>query len=141
MQSNVGFECNTDCSQRVQRARQHDSQRAGEVVEGRRIRSFRMVEGRRFRRDHRAREVRFLPTHQQGTEPHICYSSGRKIIEILKRNPEKDPKKYDEGDLSHMRKVVAYHKRHLAQEGKAKQDTNSKSYKSLKNWGHNAMKT
>lgn len=34
-----------------------------------------------------------------------------------------------------MRRVVAYNKRHLAQEGKAKQDPNSKSAKSLKNWG------
>jgi len=30
--------------------------------------------------------------------------------------------------------VVAYCKRHLAQEGKAKQDPGSKSAKSLKNW-------
>jgi hypothetical protein len=43
-------------------------------------------------------------------------------------------------DLAHMRKVVAYCKRHLAQEEKAKQDTESKSYKSLKNWGHDAQK-
>jgi len=43
-------------------------------------------------------------------------------------------------DLAHMRKVVSYCKRHLAQEEKAKQDTNSKSYKSLKNWGHDAQK-
>jgi len=33
-----------------------------------------------------------------------------------------------------MRKVVSYCKRHLAQEGKAKQDPQSKSAKSLKNW-------
>jgi len=68
-------------------------------------------------------------------------ASGRKIIEILEKNPNKDPSKYDEEDIQHMRKVVAYNKRHLAQEGKAKQDTNSKSYKSLKNWGHDAQKT
>jgi hypothetical protein len=43
-------------------------------------------------------------------------------------------------DIDHMRKVVSYCKRHLAQEEKAKQDTNSKSYKSLKNWGHDAQK-
>ena len=59
--------------------------------------------------------------------------SGRKIIEILEKNPKKDPSKYDEEDLGHMRKVVSYNKRHLAQEEKAKQDTDSKSYKSLKN--------
>lgn len=33
-----------------------------------------------------------------------------------------------------MRRVAAYNKRHLAQEQKAKEDTNSNSYKSLKNW-------
>jgi hypothetical protein len=43
-------------------------------------------------------------------------------------------------DLQHMRRVVAYCKRHLAQEETAKKDTNSKSYKSLKNWGHDAQK-
>jgi hypothetical protein len=53
--------------------------------------------------------------------------SGRQIIEILEKNPKKVPSKYDEDDLKHMRKVVAYCKRHLAQEGKAKQDPNSKS--------------
>lgn len=67
--------------------------------------------------------------------------SGRKIIEILKKNPNKDPEKYDEDDIQHKRKVVSYNKRHLAQEEKAKQDTSSKSYKSLKNWGHDAQKS
>ena len=57
-------------------------------------------------------------------------SSGRKIIKILEKNPKKDDKKYDEDDLPHMRKVVSYCKRHLAQEEKAKKDHSSKSYKS-----------
>lgn len=43
-------------------------------------------------------------------------------------------------DIDHMRRVVSYCKRHLAQEEKAKKDTSSKSYKSLKNWGHDAQK-
>ena len=34
--------------------------------------------------------------------------SGRKIIDILNRNPSKDPEKYEEDDLAHMRKVVSY---------------------------------
>ena len=71
----------------------------------------------------------------------IDCGSGRKIIEILRKNPTKDPDKCDEEDIPHMRKVVSYNKRHLAQEEKAKQDTESKSYKSLKNWGHDAQKT
>jgi len=75
-----------------------------------------------------------------GSGETVGHESGRKIIEILKKNPKKDPESYDEDDISHMRKVVAYCKRHLAQEETAKQDTNSKSYKSLKNWGHDAQK-
>ncbi|MCJ1437080.1 hypothetical protein MMC27_006465 [Xylographa pallens] len=70
----------------------------------------------------------------------IGHESGRMIVEILKRNPSRDPEKYDEDDIPHMRKVVAYCKRHLAQEDKAKQDPESKSAKSLKNWGHNPQK-
>jgi hypothetical protein len=37
--------------------------------------------------------------------------SGRKIIAILEKNPKKDESKYDEDDIAHMRKVVAYCKR------------------------------
>lgn len=66
--------------------------------------------------------------------------SGRKIVSILEHNPDKDPDNYRDEDLNHMRRVVAYCKRHLAQEEKAKQDTESKSYKSLKNWGHDPLK-
>lgn len=76
-----------------------------------------------------------------GSGETIGHESGRKIIKILEKNPKKDPGKYDEDDVDHMRRVVAYCKRHLAQEEKAKKDTNSKSYKSLKNWGHDAQKT
>lgn len=66
--------------------------------------------------------------------------SGRKIVSILEHNPDKDPDSYRDEDIEHMRRVVAYCKRHLAQEEKAKQDTESKSYKSLKNWGHDPLK-
>ncbi|RDW73274.1 hypothetical protein BP6252_07181 [Coleophoma cylindrospora] len=75
-----------------------------------------------------------------GSGETIGHESGRKIIEILKKNPNKDPEGYDDDDLAHMRRVVAYCKRHLAQEDKAKQNTESKSYRSLKNWGHDAQK-
>lgn len=76
-----------------------------------------------------------------GSGETIGHESGRKIIEIIKKNPKKDPSGYDEDDIAHMRRVVAYCKRHLAQEEKAKRDTTSRSYKSLKNWGHDAQKT
>ncbi|KAK3945158.1 hypothetical protein QBC46DRAFT_337009 [Diplogelasinospora grovesii] len=75
-----------------------------------------------------------------GSGESVGLESGRHIVDILHKNPSKDPEKYDDDDLPHMRKVVSYCKRHLAQEEKAKQDTNSKSYKSLKNWGHDPLK-
>ncbi|KAI9806938.1 MAG: hypothetical protein M1833_002596 [Piccolia ochrophora] len=76
-----------------------------------------------------------------GSGETIGHESGRKIIKILSKNPGKDPQKYDEEDVDHMRKVVSYCKRHLAQEEAAKRNTDSKSYKSLKNWGHDPLKT
>ncbi|KAL8740874.1 MAG: hypothetical protein Q9190_006467 [Brigantiaea leucoxantha] len=80
-------------------------------------------------------------TRDDNSDETVGHESGRKIIEILNKNSSKDPDKYDEDDLAHMRKVVSYCKRHLAQEEKAKQNTESKSYKSLKNWGHDPLKT
>ncbi|RMY66854.1 hypothetical protein D0863_08165 [Hortaea werneckii] len=80
-------------------------------------------------------------TQRLATAILIRRSSGRKIIAILEKNPKKDPSKYDDEDLQHMRKVVSYNKRHLAQEGKAKQDPDSRSARSLKNWGHDPQKS
>jgi hypothetical protein len=51
----------------------------------------------------------------------VGLESGRKISAILKRNPGRRAKKYAEADIAHMRKVVAYCKRHLAQEDKLKE--------------------
>lgn len=36
------------------------------------------------------------------------HHSGTRIVEILEKNPSRDPKKYDEEDLKHMRKVAGY---------------------------------
>ncbi|KAI0008434.1 hypothetical protein F4779DRAFT_587306 [Xylariaceae sp. FL0662B] len=96
---------------------------------------------------------RIHPSHPPLLQPfHRCYHlhsqfadgrnlhSGRRIIAILKKNPDKDPDKYDEDDVDHMRRVVAYCKRHLAQEDKAKRDPKSRSARSLKNWGHDPGK-
>lgn len=70
----------------------------------------------------------------------VTLTSGRKIIQILEKNPNKDSSKHDEEDIQDMRKVVSYNKRHLAQEGKAKQDPQSRSAKILKNWRHDPQK-
>ncbi|KAH9947091.1 hypothetical protein B0H21DRAFT_660186, partial [Amylocystis lapponica] len=55
----------------------------------------------------------------------VGVESGHKIVEILKKNPTKDPEKYDEEDIEHMRKVVGYNSRHMAQEDHLK-DTKTK---------------
>ncbi|RDA95883.1 hypothetical protein CP533_5186 [Ophiocordyceps camponoti-saundersi (nom. inval.)] len=76
----------------------------------------------------------------------VGHDSGRKIIEILESNPEKNPDSYSEDHIDHMRKVVAYCKRHLAQEEKTlsnkstEEAKETKSYASLKNWGHDPLK-
>ncbi|OOQ83956.1 hypothetical protein PEBR_32636 [Penicillium brasilianum] len=70
----------------------------------------------------------------------IGHESGRKIVDILEHNPSRNPSGYDESEIDHMRKVVSYCKRHLAQEETAKKNPDSKSYRSLKNWGHDALK-
>lgn len=76
----------------------------------------------------------------------VGHDSGRKIVEILKDNPNKDSDKYTDEQVQHMRKVVSYCKRHLAQESKgnseksAEEVKKTKSYASLKNWGHDFLK-
>ncbi|KAG9499191.1 hypothetical protein J7337_010010 [Fusarium musae] len=76
----------------------------------------------------------------------VGHDSGRKIVEILKENPKKEPEKYTDEQVEHMRKVVSYCKRHLAQETKANNNKSpeevkkTKSYSSLKNWGHDFLK-
>jgi phage gp16-like protein len=50
----------------------------------------------------------------------VGLDSGERILGILQRNPDKVPEQYEDEDVAHMRKVVAYCKRHLAQEDKLK---------------------
>lgn len=38
----------------------------------------------------------------------VGHDSGRKIVEILKENPEKEAEKYTDEQVEHMRKVVSY---------------------------------
>jgi hypothetical protein len=76
----------------------------------------------------------------------VGHDSGNKIVKILESNPDKKEDKYAEEDIDHMRKVVSYCKRHLAQESSMAERKSedelkqTKSYKSLKNWGHDSLK-
>lgn len=38
----------------------------------------------------------------------VGHDSGRKIVQILKDNPQKSPDKYTDDQIEHMRKVVSY---------------------------------
>jgi len=86
-------------------------------------------------------------TGGKGEGETVGHESGRKIVEILESNPDKDPEQYSSEQLAHMKKVNAYCKRHLAQEDKLKDSKSkeelaeTKSTKSLKNWGHDPLKT
>ena len=64
----------------------------------------------------------------------VGHASGRRIVEIL-RTPASD---LEEGDYAHMRKVVGYVRRHLAQTP-ANAATSRWRY-SLMNWGHDPLK-
>ena len=61
--------------------------------------------------------------------------SGKKIIKILK----KDRSKYKKKDFKHMRKVVGYVHRHLAQKPQGDVEATPWRY-SLMNWGHDPLK-
>ena len=75
----------------------------------------------------------------RGTDPmlheSIGHASGRWIADIL----EKDADKLNEDDYGHMRRVVGYIRRHLAQEP-ANIVTSRWRY-SLMNWGHDPLKS
>ncbi|KAJ3960115.1 hypothetical protein N0V92_003219 [Colletotrichum tropicale] len=82
----------------------------------------------------------------EGDGETVGHDSGRNIVEILKANPDKKEEEYTDDQVEHMRKVVAYCKRHLAQEAKGNSEKSpeevkkTKSYASLKNWGHDFLK-
>ena len=65
----------------------------------------------------------------------VGHKSGKRIIEILgtKRGD------LDEDDIKHMRKVVGYVHRHLAQRPSKEDIESSKWRYSLMNWGHDPL--
>ena len=71
-----------------------------------------------------------------GSGESVGHASGRRIVE-LKRKKQAD---LTEDDLAHMKKVVGYVNRHLAQGGPAKDKEHSDWRYSLMNWGHDPLK-
>ena len=74
---------------------------------------------------------------KQDGEESVGHQSGRRIIELLHRKAQD----LSEDDLAHMRKVVGYVHRHLAQ-GPSKSDPATSDWRySLMNWGHDPQKS
>lgn len=71
---------------------------------------------------------------KDGDDESIGHKSGRHIIELL----QKKKADYSDEDLSHMKKVISYVHRHIAQ--KPSSDIkNSRWRYSLMNWGHDPL--
>ncbi len=72
-------------------------------------------------------------THGEGSES-VGHHSGRRIVELLGKAPDE----LGEADLAHMRKVVGYVHRHLAQRPAG--DVRHTRWRwSLMNWGHDPL--
>lgn len=71
----------------------------------------------------------------EGTGESVGHESGRKILKIMAKRRDR----YTDEDIDHIRKVVGYIKRHLAQ--KPKGDISASNWRySLMNWGHDPAK-
>ena len=72
---------------------------------------------------------------KEGEEESIGHKSGKRIIQLLQKKQDE----YTDDDLSHMKKVVSYVHRHLAQRPSGDIENTPWRY-SLKNWGHEPLK-
>lgn len=72
---------------------------------------------------------------KEGDEESIGHKSGKRIIQLLQKKQDE----YTDDDLSHMKKVVSYVHRHLAQHPSGDIEDTRWRY-SLKNWGHEPLK-
>jgi hypothetical protein len=81
-----------------------------------------------------SRAVGWKGANGKGSGESVGHASGRRIVAIL----GKTKSELSEDDLAHMRKVVGYVRRHLAQEP-ANVATSRWRY-SLMNWGHDPLK-
>lgn len=66
----------------------------------------------------------------------VGHASGRRIIQLLGKSPQE----LTSSDYAHMRKVVGYVRRHLAQHPKVEDVKTSRWRYSLMNWGHDPAK-
>ena len=83
-----------------------------------------------------SKEVGWKGEDGHGTGESVGHKSGARIVEILRT------KKADltDDDRAHMKKVVSYVHRHLAQGGPKDDAEHSRWRYSLMNWGHDPLK-
>ena len=81
-----------------------------------------------------SKEVGWKGEDGHGSGESVGHKSGARIVDLL-RTAQGD---LDEDDLAHMKKVVGYVHRHMAQ--KPAQPEGSRWAASLKNWGHDPTK-
>ncbi|MBD1921404.1 DUF3140 domain-containing protein [Microcoleus sp. FACHB-831] len=72
---------------------------------------------------------------KKGDDESIGHKSGKRIIELL----QKKHNEYSDDDLSHMKKVISYVHRHMAEKPSGDVEHTRWRY-SLKNWGHDPLK-
>lgn len=72
----------------------------------------------------------------KGDGESVGHQSGRRIVAIKRKKKAE----LDDADYAHMRKVVGYVHRHMAQGGPAEDKAHSDWRYSLMNWGHDPMK-
>ncbi|HEV7253462.1 MAG TPA: DUF3140 domain-containing protein [Mesorhizobium sp.] len=71
-----------------------------------------------------------------GESEAVGHQEGRRIVEIKRKKKSE----LTDDDYAHMRKVVGYVHRHLAQGGPAEDKEHSRWRYSLMNWGHDPLK-
>jgi|SRR6476469_2073728 len=72
---------------------------------------------------------------KKGDDESIGHKSGKHIIDILQKKQDE----YSDDDLSHMKKVISYVHRHMAEKPSGDVEHTRWRY-SLKNWGHDPLK-
>jgi hypothetical protein len=81
-------------------------------------------------------ESRSVGWLHEGEAEAVGHQAGRRIVEIKRRKQAE----LTEADYAHMRKVVGYVHRHMAQGGPAEGVETSRWRYSLMNWGHDPLK-
>jgi DNA topoisomerase VI subunit B len=81
------------------------------------------------------KESRSVGQIKEGHEEAIGHESGRHIVEIL----HKKQSDYSQDDLSQMKRVISYVRRHSAQKPSGEIEHTRWRY-SLMNWGHDPLK-